>query len=41
MRTTTTAQLLPDLGLVPESELAIAVIDGLSRPKKSLPCRFF
>jgi dimethylhistidine N-methyltransferase len=41
MRTTTTAQLLPDLALVPESELAIAVIDGLSRPKKSLPCRFF
>src|SRR5262245_20394722 len=41
MRSTTNAQLLADVAAAPDTELALAVIDGLSRPKKSLPCRFF
>jgi dimethylhistidine N-methyltransferase len=32
---------LPDLAVRADAEFASAVIDGLSRPQKSLPCRFF
>jgi dimethylhistidine N-methyltransferase len=35
------AKRLPDVSLEQDDELAAAVIDGLSRSKKSLPCRFF
>jgi dimethylhistidine N-methyltransferase len=35
------ARELPDLAVRVDPEFVTAVIDGLSRPQKSLPCRFF
>ena len=41
MRTSNKALRLPDVITRPDSEFAASVIEGLSKPRKSLPCRFF
>lgn len=41
MSPSSTTARLPELAPELEDEFAAAVIEGLSRPKKSLPCRFF
>jgi dimethylhistidine N-methyltransferase len=41
MRPASTVARLPELLPEAEGEFAAAVFDGLSRPKKTLPCRFF
>jgi len=41
MWTSNKALRLPDVISGPDREFAASVIEGLSRPRKSLPCRFF
>ena len=41
MWTSTKALRLPDAVIGPNHDFAASVIEGLSRPRKSLPCRFF
>jgi dimethylhistidine N-methyltransferase len=41
MGTNSKALLLPDVIASPEQDFATSVIEGLSRPRKSLACRFF
>ena len=41
MRPASTIARLPELLPEPEGEFASAVFEGLSKPKKTLPCRFF
>ena len=41
MWTSNKALRLPDVLTGPDHEFAASVIEGLSKPRKSLPCRFF
>ena len=41
MRPASTIARLPELLPEPEGEFAYAVFEGLSKPQKTLPCRFF